>query len=394
MFLRNKYWFFLSIFCCCCVCSQCNKEEPVVEMPNIIEQDFPIVYAADLPAGKLPFPHQNPDLSQNEYASLVDDLFIINNFGLYQCGEEKEECYFHDGLDFVLENGTPIFALEDGIVQANIGGNSFYRILVIEDKDKPGYAWSYTHVYEFAVALNEEVVQGQYLARVNFDGLEHIHLSRTRLKEGGSWNVFEDLINIYPDDYFIFKDVTSPTVKTPFHYFHNTSDSLLVSEGETDTISGKVDIVVSMRDGGAYANDIIGNSGLWGNRLAVRDISYQIIKNGDVLLARPSFDFTKLEFVFHREKWREAMTIFKHHTVLDQDAGDNNMFHSHYIITNARDDLAGQIEPEEEENAWDTLELTDTGIPKYPNGHYQVMVTVHDSNGNETIKSSEVYVNN
>lgn len=395
MFQLKHFLNTLVILYCCCSFSHCKKEEPQVEGPvNVVEQDFPIVYKAELPEGKLPYPHHNPEFSQSEYDGLVNDLFIINNFGLYQCGEEEETCYFHDGLDFVLDNGTPIFALEEGIVRANIGGNSFYRTLIIEDLDEPGFGWAYTHIYDFAVTQDEVVSQGQYLARVNFDGLDHIHLSRTRLKDGGSWEVLEDLINIYPDEYFTFKDITRPIIKIPFHYFRNSTDSVFVSEGLIDTINGKVDIVVSIRDGGAYAGAIIGNSGLWGNRLAVRDISYRILKDGDIVLERPSFDFRKLEFVFHADKWRETMTVFKHRTVLDEDAENNNMFHSHYIITNARDNLVGQVVPEDEANAWNTLELEETGVAKYPNGHYQVEVTAHDSNGNERIISSEVYINN
>lgn len=371
----------------------CEKEEPSVTGPPVIEQEFPIVYQAELPEGKLPFPHHNPETSQQEYNSLVRNLFIINNFGLYQCGDTENSCYFHDGLDFVLDNGTPIFALEAGTVRSDIGTSPYYRTLVIEDEDEPGFGWSYTHIYHIVVDPGTAVSKGQYLGRVNFQGLDHIHLSRCKLAEGGSWRDFEDLINIYPDDYFTFLDDTPPIIKTPFHYFHNASDSLFTSEGVVDTIAGEVDIVVSMRDGGLYAGGLIGTS-YWGDRLAVRDISYRILKDGEEVLSRPSFDFTKLEFVFHRDKWQETLTVFKHGEVLDQDAGDFNMFHSHYIITNARDNLEGRINPQDEALSWNTLEVDASGEVLYPNGLYQIEVTAHDSKGNETQKVDEVYVEN
>jgi len=141
-----------------CLFTACTKEEPTPNSPDpVFEQNFPIEYKATLPAGKLPYPHHNPEYSQEAYDSLVQELFIINNFGLYQCGDAEEDCYFHDGLDFVLPNGTPIFALEAGTVRANIGGNSFFRTLVVEDLDEPSFGWTYTHIYNFSVQAGTEV---------------------------------------------------------------------------------------------------------------------------------------------------------------------------------------------------------------------------------------------
>jgi hypothetical protein len=379
------------------LCFQCKKEEQIDfnnPDPAPIEQFFPIVYNAEFPAGNLPYPHHNPTYSQAQYDSLIEALFIINNFGLYQCGEQKEDCYFHSGLDFVLDNETPIFALEAGTVRANIGGNSFYRTLVIEDMDEPGFGWAYTHIYHFAVEPGDEVSKGQFLARVNFQGLDHIHLSRTKLKEGGSWTNFNDLIDIYPDDYFTFIDESNPIIKTPFHFFENGTDSLFTSGDTIATVSGEVDIVVSMRDPGQYGGEYNVSSGYWGNRLAVRNINYRILKNGEEILSRSSFDFRNLGFVFHAERWRETLTVFKHHTVLESEDGNPGTFLSHYILTNASDDAEGMIDPQDEALSWNTLELNTAGEALYPNGLYHIEVTAYDSNGNESVVVDEVWVEN
>ncbi|MDF1697609.1 MAG: peptidoglycan DD-metalloendopeptidase family protein [Saprospiraceae bacterium] len=385
-------WFILIV----CIHIGCSDEEVVIPIPseNNFDQSFPIVYNAVLPNQKLPYPHHNPENNQFQYDSLVQELFIINNFGLYQCGETKETCYFHDGLDFVLPNSTPIFALKSGTVRANIGGNQYYRTLVVEDEDQPGYAWSYTHVNDFGVKLGEEVTQGQFLARVKFSGLEHIHLNRTRLRDGGSWDKFEDLVNIYPDDYFTFIDDTPPIIKKPFYFFKNHTDSLLMNEEGMDTIHGQVDLVVSMRDGGAYASDYIANSGYWGDRLAIKSVGYRILKDSVEVANKPSFDFTKLEFRFHNEKWRETMTVFKHADLLDIDAGSNNMFHSHYILTHARDNLTGAIHPDDSSLSWNTLEMNNDGSKRFPNGRYTIEVTAYDSNNNKTVETDDVYILN
>jgi len=202
------------------------------------------------------------------------------------------------------------------------------------------------------------------------------------------------LINIYPDNYFTFIDDTAPIIITPFHYFPNNSNSAFAISGSIDTISGEVDIVVSMRDAGAYAGDFIGSTGYWGDRLAVRDISYRILKDEVEILNRRSFDFSKLEFAFHSEKWKETLTVFKHADIIDIDDGSNNMFHSHYIITNARDSLQGIIDPVDKTLSWNTLEMDSLDEKVYPNGLYTIEVTAHDSNGNVTTESDDVYLNN
>lgn len=394
MYTRTTWSLLLCLSCC--LFYSCQKKEAIQPDPvqNGLTQSFPIVYEAQLPVGKLPYPHHNPTYNQNSYDSLVRNLFIINNFGLYQCGDTPESCYFHDGLDFILDNGTPIFALEAGTVRANIGGNTFYRSLVIEDADEANYAWTYTHIYHFAVSEGETVSQGQYLGRVNFQGLDHIHLNRTRLKEGGSWRSFGDLINIYSDHYFTFIDTQAPIIKKPFHFFRNGGDIPFTQSEGLDTVFGKVDIVVSMRDAGAYAGANIGGAGYWGDRLAVRDISYRILKDDQEILSRPSFDFRKMEFIFHAEKWKETLTVFKHRDVMEAVPSDGNRTFSHYIITNARDSLQGQIDLEDQYLSWDTQELDISGQARYPNGLYEIEVLAHDSNGNATRERDSVYVRN
>ena len=390
----NLKWIF--VIPICILGLSCGDDEVITTSPedDLYHQEFPIVYSAELPEGKMPYPHHLPEYNQAQYDSLVQSIFVINNYGLYQCGDTEGSCYFHDGLDFVLDNGTPIFAIEAGTIRSNIGGNEYYRTLVVEDADEPGMAWSYTHIHDFQNKLGTEVSKGQYLGRVNFQGLEHIHLSRTKLREGGSWEEFEDLINVYPDTFFTFIDDASPIIKTPFHYFRNESDSIFISEEGICTIHGEVDIVVSMRDQGQYAGGFIENSGYWGDRLAVRNISYRIIHEGEELLSRNSFDFRDLEFVFHRDKWLETLTLFKFAHVLDPDAGSHNMFHSHYIITNAAENHQGSIKLEDGNLSWNTLEKDDLDQPKYPNGLYTIEIAAYDSNGNSSTKSENVIVEN
>ena len=358
-----------------------------------IEQEFPIVYQAILPDSILPWPHHDPVISQGEYEQLIDDIFIINNYGQYQCGGTKESCYFHDGLDVVLKNGTPVFAVEAGTVKAEIGGNEFYRTLIVEDADEPGMAWAYTHIFFFAPKRGDELEQGQYIGRVNFQGVEHIHLSRIRLVDGGSWDNYSDLMHVYPGDMFEYEDESAPIIETPFLFYENNSDKRF-EHGLIDTVFGEVDIVARVRDIGKYANGDVGGGNIWGDRLCVNQIHYKIYKDSEEILHRPSFDFTKMEFRFSQERWREVDVVFKHHLVADSNHINFNRFFSNYIITNARDNLEGEINIEDAMNSWDTQATNELGEPVFPDGLYEIEVSAWDSHGNHSSASSSVFVKN
>lgn len=377
----------------------CQQENPVTPAPeekkHVVEQSFPIVYQAQIPEGKLPHPHHDPSISQQAADVLIEDLWIINNYGQYQSGDESpEQSYFHDGLDIVLPNGTPIFALDAGIVRANVGGDQYYRSLAIEDLDNPRKAWFYTHVYDFVVAPGDTVVQGQFLGVVNFKGIEHIHLTRGYLQEGGSWNRFSDWVSTYPADHFVLRDESPPIIETPFLFFKNLSNDRF-EHGTVDTISGEVDLVVGMRDAGQYAGGWLeGGSGYYGDRLCVKRVDYRILKDGVEIFAQHSFDFSQLEFQYHNGRWREALNTFKYHKEVDYEPGNWNRFLSHYILTNSNPDDPTKVRGTDDKRSWDTQMLGEDGHPMFPNGHYLIEVTAYDVNENVTVAQDSVYIKN
>ena len=389
--MRKFYIFYLMTGLMFLIACKEDSPNPSTSNNKDIEQTFPIVYSAEVTPGKVPFPHHDPTISQDDYEQLIYDLFVINNYGLYQCGDTRSECYFHDAWDIILPNGTPIFAVEAGTVRAEIGGNQYYRTLIIEDADEEGYAWMYTHINDFAVRPGELVEKGQYLGRVNFLGLEHIHFGRAKLLPDQDWNDFGGMVNIYPDDYFEFYDSQPPIIKTPFHFFENNTDNLF-EHGEVDTVSGAVDIVVSMRDPGEYTGDWM-DFGYIGERLCVKRIHYKIKKDGVVLVDRPSFDFSKITFR-HEPNINSAktLTVYKPHFVLDAQGGNSYSFFTHYILTNARDSLVGQVHLEDGDLAWDTDALGEDGALLFPEGLYEIEVAAYDSKENETIVTDQVYV--
>ena len=392
--MKRLLLFALPVFLFAVACKEEAPAPPEEEAP-LIEQTFPITYNAFPPEGKLPYPHHNPTISVDELQQLTNELFIINNYGQYQCGDVPDECYFHSGLDFIIPNGTPIFAIEDGIVRANRGGNEYYRSLAVEDMDEQGKAWFYTHVYDFVVVPGDTVEQGQFLGVVNFQGLEHIHLSRGYLKENGSWDRFGDWVYTFPDDFFVLPDETAPIIETPFLFFKNRSNERF-EQGRVDTVSGEVDIVVGMRDAGKYTGAFLGQGNYWGDRLCVKRVDFRILREGEEILSQHSFDLEKLELTTDQDSWRRSLIMFKHHTVFEPDPEPAfwNRFVSHYILTNSNPDSPNRIYSTDDKFSWDTTERIGHDAERYPNGLYVIEVTAYDTNENSTSKSDSVYVKN
>lgn len=123
------------------------------------------------------------------------------------------------------------------------------------DDDEPGMAWGYAHVNGFRVAAGQHVAQGTELARVHFRGLEHTHLDRLRLRPGGSWQVWEDMSHLQPDTFFVYRDTEPPVYEGRFRYVRDGSDTAFLppASGGPVVVSGDVDIVVGLRDPGAWA---------------------------------------------------------------------------------------------------------------------------------------------
>lgn len=372
----------------------CKKEkEPNPD--DILEVKEKITYEVSAPTGKLPWPQHAPTFSDREYELMQDKLFILNNFGQYQAGEAPHDTYIHAALDIMLANGTPIYAVDSGFVRANIGGNQFYRSLIVEDKNTAGEAWGYTHIYDFEVEVGDFVQQGQLLGKVNFHGLQHIHLSRFHRIDNGSWQRFDSFEEVQPDDFFFFEDTAPPVIETPFLFFEQFSNNQFKGDGLTK-VNGKVDIVVGMRDVGAYANGTVpGNGGNYGNRLTVRKIRYKIKKGDEVIREKESFDFGALRVTPVANEADQAFMIFKYHGIFFPDGVPNgwDRFVSHYIITNV-DEQHQVYLPENDEQYWDTAELDENGQAIFPNGTYTIEVTAIDAKGNERTSSDQVVVEN
>ena len=352
---------------------------------NNISNDNDIIYINPPLAGKLPFPQHNPQFTSTEYKNMMSQLWIINNFGLFQGSEQIIYDYFHDGLDIVLDNGTKIYAVEDGYVRAVINST-----LVIEDKDEPGYGWGYTHTNNYTVHIGDSVRQGKLIAAVNFTGLAHIHLSRYKLVPGGYWNNLNNIESIMSDKYFDISDSIPPVIRVPFYYFKDNSDVIFDSVS-VPTVSGKVDIVVPMRDAGERYH----SSFNFGDRVCVYRIEYEISSDKGIKVSKKSLDFSKITALYSSELYKKVQIAFKSLFLFKPlpPNGDKNF--SYYIITNWDENHQyGEMTTADANSCWDTTELNSDGIQKFPNGSYKVKVKAYDFHGNSSLMEQRVIVKN
>lgn len=91
---------------------------------------------------------------------------------------------FHNGLDIGAELGTPVFAMEDGVV-TKVYNSSSYGNTVIYDTDN-GYTILYAHLNKWLVEEGEKITKGEVLGEVGSTGLStapHLHCTLWKNEE-------------------------------------------------------------------------------------------------------------------------------------------------------------------------------------------------------------------
>lgn len=342
---------------------------------------------------KLPWPHQSLDATAKQIADINQNVWVINDNPLYQAGEEGSRRYFHGGLDIVLDNGTPIYAMKDGWVRST--ASTTVTIADVEDA-KAAFGWEYTHLGDIHVHVGQRVQRGTMIGRVDFRGLPHLHLTKvySRGPHWGNWTYV-----LYPNAHFTYPDTQPPVISTPFYFFKNESDVKIAPKQSGEIVlSGKVDIVVGMREAGEYAHS---RDGGFGDRLGVTRIEYEInpVDSEKSNKVRKSFDFTKLRFMkgYDAAKFNTDLTrrVYKHWKLIEHERLNGNANLSYYVVTNSPPDKAPETLPASlANNSWDTEQVDANGVLQYPNGTYEITVRAFDFPGHHAEKSVLVEVHN
>jgi len=338
----------------------------------------------------LPWPHESPELSAPERETLRKSVWVINNFPLFQYTNDNAYC--HNGLDIVLDNGTPIHAIKDGYVKS-----TKYETVVIADArgDEPSWGWAYTHLGSLRVSEGEFVQAGTPIGVVHFEGLSHLHLERiySQAPYWGEWHYA-----VIPDGFFTYPDEDPPMVETPFHFLKNMTNECFTPDASgTSTVSGDVDIVVGMREQGLYAHS---RENGFGDRLAVAHMQYEIknIQSADAH-AFTSFDFSRLAVKegVNAPAFNTQVTnvLYKHPRFFEPERTNYDKTLTYYVITNCpADEPPRKLTPELAQLAWHTAATDPSGKPLFPDGAYDVTVTAWDSAGHPVTAQTRVEVRN
>ena len=343
---------------------------------------------------QLPWPHQHPMLNSEQIEKLNREVWVINDFPLYQSDKQGEWRYFHGAFDIVLDNGTKIYAIKDGWVKA-INRSS---IFIGDGKGKkPSYGWEYTHLGNHQIKTGDFVNKGTFIGEVSFHGLPHIHLAKV-FSEGDYWGSW--CYVCMPNKHFTYIDKEPPIIKTPFFFFKNESNTMIQSNLSGEIIlDGDVDIVVGIRDAGFYARS---KQNGFGDRLAVAKVDYEISsvsKEKKTQHQFGSFDFRKINIMKSSKdrKYNTELTkiVYKHWRLFEAKRPHGDKFFSYYIITNCLGrTLQTKLTSENRDSCWKTAKLDNKGKRVFPDGEYDIKVTAYDFVGNKSTEIMRVTVIN
>lgn len=343
---------------------------------------------------RLPWPHQAPDLSPAEVQKLNEDVWIINDFSLYQADEKGDFAYLHGGFDIVLENGTRIYAMKDGWVKSTANST----VAIADNRDeRPCYGWEYTHLGNVKVKVGQSVKRGTLIGEVQFHGLAHVHLTKVYSQAGrwGSWRFM-----CMPNGHFEYADTQPPVIATPFHFLQNKTDATIQPDSTgTVVLSGKVDIAVGMREQGEYAH---AKDGGFGDRLGISRIEWKVRPtpqaNGATRKFK-SFDFehmiVKCAVDDRAFNALTAKTVCQHWTSFEAQRPSGNKTLCYYVITNCpQTGDCRELRPEWADGCWDTTVADADGRPMFPNGKYELAVRAWDFKGQEAEAAMEILIQN
>ncbi|MBY0572649.1 MAG: M23 family metallopeptidase [Undibacterium sp.] len=359
---------------------------PAIPLPS-----GPLIYIVAPAAGKLPWPQHNPSFTQDQYAAMVKSNFILNNFGLLQGNEDgsgSRGMYLHDGLDFMLPDGTSVYAVKAGTIKDLMPSGG---IITVEDLMQLGTGWQMAHLdVDVRLQVGQKLQQGQFVGVIR-NGEGHTHFNRILNLQNTDWSYGN--VSLYPDDLFDLPDTLAPVIFPVLYYFKDASDTVFLRTNNLVTLSGKVDIVAGLRDlaGNPQAatperkapskfdlliKDEVGKT-VWHTQADLRNIAITPPFLGDASAAD-----------------REVKLLYKKPIVVDIAPWRNQGF-SWWVMTNLPTYTSlTRIDVKDEDLHWDTSAKNANGQAIYSNSLYTVVLSVADSNGNQTTMTDAVLVKN
>ncbi len=308
---------------------------------------------------------------------------ITGHYGIIQ------EWYLHSGIDIVVPEMTPVYAMESGYVKARMtlyDGYSSWRIVVADSAgigECEGWMYAHIHPYYIAFSVGDYVNAGDSIGVIvgwpmNPGAVEHLHLSRVRFAgDSATWeNGFNDWEFIANPLDFIdgIYDPDNPGIEKAWgnQLLAFCYNDLLEYFPEGAPINGDVDIICSLYD---YYNFY-----QWKNIPYI--IEYKI--EGDssipwtttVQFNEPIGSYNNWMVQYRSVIYQEDIYCTTTFTL------DSQAFF--FNLTNTDGD--GQVEISDIYESWQT--------PYFHNGEYKIFVRATDNGGNTAVDSMVVTVEN
>ena len=294
----------------------------------------------------------------------------------------------HQGLDFKIPIGEPVYAVKNGIVKfaSTIGGPLYWRV-AISDSQNPGWSdgWLYAHLLESSIQVDvgDTIEVHEYLADVIEYTSDWSQLHFVEIRDSGlvwnyddnEWGInFNPLLALTPNE-----DVTPPEFEDVFPgkrfaFCTNETSNYL----DANNLTGEIDII-------AKVFDYVGPSDY---QQPAFKISYWIkdIPKDTVIFPKTLGQILNHSYSFYASVHYSpyALVIYKEDEYLQSSDWFNTERNFHHILTNNNGDST--LELTEKELAFNTED--------YPDGNYRIYIEAVDAAGNSTIDSMDVQFTN
>jgi len=351
-------------------------------------------YVVTLPEGKLPYPHHDPDYTENEYNAMMDNLMIVDNYCDYVYDEQKPRL----SMGFAIDVGedTPLYSITAGTVKFVQRQSSDGSHLIIEDYENPGYGWIYRYIKNISVSYGDLIPAGFKIAEVNDEYNGRYSIERAFSFSSNGW-LKKQWLHQQPDKYFIYEDTLTPRSGYIYIFKENSNEILDISGWENwgeefnGPIYGKVDIGIWLSDFAEFTGQASSPDDINGKYINISKIKYTIKsyeRNAEFQF--DSFDFSELELSMND---RDVLFVPWSAFTQQQSTGAADPKNNRVcIVTNCK--RVNGVFSMNYSYTWDTAERKEDGSAKYPNGWYVIDFELWDFKGNKYTGGSMHSVDN
>jgi len=296
--------------------------------------------------------------------------------------------YLHQGLDLIVPENEPTYAVEDGFVKCvlTLGGEKYWR-LAVSPIQTVGVSdgWLYAHLVEGSIQVDvgDAVSRYDYLGDIVqwYQDWGHIHFVNIRdhgliwRYDDGEWGInFNPLLVMAPDSDFTAPVFSSVRPGRKMLFTNNMNWSYL----DPDSLWGDVDLIVKLHD---YVGDSPWQQPAYETYYWVRSLPDRAL-----IFPRTTGHRLNHAYPFYASSWYTpyARILYREDDNLRASSWMSLNRNYYHILTH--DDGDTCLTLQEEDRAFATAD--------YPDGPYRFYVEARDEWGNSSTDSMDVVFRN